>query len=286
MNKKTSFNMFDILNYTFLLLFAITTFYPLWHMFSLSLSEYEEAIRGGFFLWPKGFSLQAYKSLVEGNYIWRPYLNTIFVTIFGTALSLTLTSMGAYAVIKDGLPGKRLIVFLVLFTMLFQGGMIPSYLLAKNLGLVNTLWALCLPGAVPAFNFFIMKNFFEAIPKEMEESAYMDGANPIVIFVKIILPLSTAVMATIALWVAVSQWNDFINAVIYITDNKKNTLALFIRSIIIGQEQMRETGEVMEISTEGFTAASIVLSIIPIICTYPYLQKYFVKGVMVGSVKG
>lgn len=285
--KKTiSEKIFDVFNTVLLVLVAAATLYPIWHEICLSFSSLEEAMRGGIFLWPRNFTAAAYNSVLGSDYIWLAYGNTIFVTIVGTALSVLLTAMTAYPLAKKDLPGKNAIVSFVLFTMLFSGGMIPTYLLVKELGLINSLWALIIPGVVSAYNTFIMRNFFSTIPAELEESAFMDGANPIRIFFSIILPLSTPVLATIALWVAVGKWNDFFNALIYLNERSKYTLSLLLREIINGQEIARMTGEITESSTESVVGATIVVAVVPILCVYPFLQKYFVKGVLIGSIKG
>lgn len=278
--------IFDKFNIILLLAIAMLTLYPLWREISLSLSSMTEAMKGGAFLYPKEFTLSAYKSVFSGDYLWLAYKNTIFTTVVGTSLSVLFTSMIAYSLSKSNLPGKKIILTLVIFTMLFSGGLIPTYLVVKNLHLINSLWSLVLIDMITAYNTFIMLSFFRSIPKEIEESAFIDGANPIVTFFYIVLPLSKPVLATIALWVGVALWNNFFNAMIYLNDTSKFTLQLLLRNIISGQEMMKMTGEIVNSSTESVIGATIVLSILPIICVYPFLQKYFVTGVMIGSVKG
>ncbi|WP_409341881.1 carbohydrate ABC transporter permease [Paenibacillus sp. MBLB4367] len=277
--------LFQWTNGALLLAFTMLTLYPMWHEMSLSFSSMEEAMRGGFFWWPREFTAGAYKAVLSSNYIWTAYGNTIFITLIGTVISTLVTASTAYPLIKNEMPGKNAVTFLILFTMLFGGGLIPTYLLVKGLGLINSLWALILPGAVSAFNVFVMRSFFVSLPAELEESAMIDGANPIYIFYRIILPLSMPVLSTIALWEAVARWNNFFAAVIYLNDKTKYTLPVMLRDVISGQELARLTGEVTTSSTDSVIAATVIVSAIPILCVYPFLQKYFVKGVMIGAVK-
>ncbi|WP_028549954.1 carbohydrate ABC transporter permease [Paenibacillus sp. UNC451MF] len=277
--------VFQILNGGILLLLSMLTLYPLWHELALSFSSMEGAMRGGFFFWPREFTSATYQVVLSSSYLWTAYANTLFVTAVGTVLSTLLTASTAYPLIKQGLPGKNMVTFLILFTMLFGGGLIPTYLLVKGLGLVNSLWSLILPGAISAFNVIIMRSFFVNLPAELEESAMIDGANPLLIFFKIILPLSMPVLSTVALWEAVSRWNNFFSALIYLNDKSKYTLPVMLKDVINGQELAKMTGELTNASTDSVIAATIVISILPIICVYPFLQKYFVKGVMIGAVK-
>jgi len=277
--------IFNWINAIFLIGLSIFTLYPMWHEISLSLSSMEGAMRGGFFLWPREFTLSAYKSVLSSNYIWTAYFNTILTTVIGTVISTLLTALTAYPLIKNRMPGKNVLTFLILFTMLFGGGLIPTYLLVKNIGLINSLWALIIPSAISAYNVLIMRSFFAALPAELEEAAMIDGATPIRTFFQIIIPLSMPVIATIALWEAVGRWNNFFGALIYLNDKSKYTLPVLLRDIINGQEQAKAIGDLAASATDSLIAATIVLSLLPIVCVYPFLQKYFVKGVMIGAVK-
>ncbi|WP_240761970.1 carbohydrate ABC transporter permease [Paenibacillus thalictri] len=272
-------------NIMILSIFSVATLYPLWHEVSLSLSSMEESMRGGLFIWPKEFTLSAYMDILKSQFLWVAYQNTVIITAAGTLLSLLLTAMTAYPLVKRGLPGNHVMSFVILFTMLFGGGIIPTYLLIKQLGMINSLSALIIPGAISAYNVLIMRSFFAALPAELEESAMMDGANPIRIFFTIILPLSTPVLATIALWEAVSRWNNFFSALIYLNDKSKYTLSLMLWDVIKGQEAAKMSGQLTNTSTESAIAATVVLATLPILCVYPFLQRYFVKGVMIGSIK-
>ncbi len=279
--------IFDSFNITFLLLAAFVTLYPIWHELCLSFSSALESMKGGLFLFPRGFSLKAYQVVLESKYIASSYMNSIFVTITATFLSVILQAAIAYPLTKKGMPGQKIFLFLLIFSMIFSGGMIPNYLLIKNLGILNSLWALILPGLVSGFNVFIIISFFKNLPVELEESAFLDGATPIRIFIQIIIPLSAPVLATVALWEAVKNWNMFFNALIYINDRSKFTLPLLVNEVINGSKQMSsvESG-VPSFAIASTVAATIMLVIAPILMIYPFLQRFFVKGVMIGSVKG
>lgn len=282
--KKGS--LFHFANGAFLTVFALVTLYPLWYEISLSFSSAEEVTKGGVFLWPREFTLNAYKILFGTNMIWQTYLNTIFVTVVGTALSVLFTAAIAYPLTKSIVPGRKLIIFAVLFTMLFSGGVIPTYLVVKELNLINSLWSLILPSMISAYNTLVMMSFFQTIPAELEESAEMDGASPLRIFFSIIVPLSMPVLATISLWVAVGQWNEFFNALLYINERSQYTLSLLLKDLISGQDYVRMTGEGSDALTDSVIGATIVATIVPILCVYPFLQRHFVQGIMIGSIKG
>jgi putative aldouronate transport system permease protein len=285
--KQSKFGdyLFDTLNVTFLVFVALITFYPLWHEISLSFSSTEGAYRGGLFLGPRDFNIEAYKNVFRSDYIWRAYGNSIFVTVVGTLLSVLFTATTGYALAKKSLPLRNLWITMILFTMLFSGGLIPTYLVVKGAGLLNSLWALIIPGMLSAFNVIIAINFFRAIPVEIEESATMDGATPLRTFFTIIIPLSKPVLATVALWEGVGLWNNFLQALIYLNDKALYTLPILLRQIILGQDAAIELGELSYTNIESIIAATIVISLVPVLAAYPFLQKYFVKGVMLGSVK-
>ncbi|WP_309119002.1 carbohydrate ABC transporter permease [Paenibacillus sp.] len=243
-------------------------------------------MKGGAFLWPRGFTIEAYRFVLESEYIWIAYRNSVFITVIGTAAAVLFTATTSYPLVKSGLPARKAFLYGILFTLLFNGGIIPTYLLVKGVGLLNSLWALILPNAVSAFNVIIMMSFFRTIPAELEESAMIDGANPIRTFFQIILPLSKPVLATIAVWEAVGLWNNYLQAIFYLNDKSSYILPVLLKDIIQGQELAQLTGEITGSSTDSVIAATIILAIIPIICVYPFLQKYFVKGTLIGSVKG
>lgn len=285
--KSLSSKIFDVFNVTFLLCFAFITLYPVWRQISVSLSSAVEASKGGFFLYPRDFSLEAYKFVLSSGTLGQGYYNSIFITVVGTVLSIILLAGISYPLTKKTLPGVKIIIGLLVISMIFRGGMIPEYMLIKDLGLINSLWAVILPLLISGFNVFIMRSFFAGIPEELEEAAFIDGATPIQIFFKIILPLSMPVIATIALWQAVRYWNNFMLPLLYLNDRSKYTLTLIVREVINGQKEegLVEAG-VREFALESATAATIMLTMLPVMVIYPFLQKFFVKGITLGAVKG
>ncbi len=276
-----------IVNTTLLIILAFMTFVPFLHEINVSLSSSAGVSTGSILLLPRDFTLEAYAVVFETGHIIRPYLNSIFVMLADVCLSLLLTGMMAYGLSKRDMPLSKVIMYGVVFTMLFNAGIIPSYLWIRDLGLIDSLWVLILPGMVIPYNLIVMKNFFNAIPPSLEESAYIDGANPIVIFFKIIVPLSKPVIATVSLWLAVGSWNNFMGPLLYINDRDYYTLPLVLREVINGQIQAIENAEqIATTSSTSVIAATVIASVLPILCVYPFVQKYFVKGVMIGSVKG
>lgn len=267
--------------------------WPLLHMLAVSISGKVDVYSGAVGIFPLvngklGVSIDAYKSVLSNPDIFMAYKNTIIYTVVGTALALAVLSTGAYALSKPNrLPGGRAINFLIMITMFFGGGMIPAFLCIKWLGLYDTIWAITLPGAFSAYNCIIMRSFFVGFPKEIEESGRLDGLNDIGILWYLVLPTSTAVLATIGLFVAVSQWNSFFGPLLYLDGRHKYPLQIVLRQIIL-QNSSDEAAAVgiTTFAESSLKYATIVVSIIPIIAVYPFLQKYFVKGVMIGSVKG
>ena len=255
-------------------------------------SAAEVARRGQFILWPEEFDFSAYNMLFNSDRIYSGYANTLFVTIVGTALSMIMTISLAYPLSKKDLRGRNAILGMVFFTMLFNAGTIPNFLLVKEIGLLDTRWALVLPYICNTWNMLIMRNFFYAIPDSLEEAAYLDGANQMQVIIKIILPLSLPSLATISMFYAVSFWNAWFPGVMYVTNKSLQPVQNIMRSIIVAASgQMEDLGimiddiEVMPTSNT-IKCAAIVITTLPILCVYPFIQKYFVKGVMVGSVKG
>jgi putative aldouronate transport system permease protein len=241
--------------------------------------------------WPVGFQTQSYKSFLQDTNFYRSFLNTVYVTFLGTTINLVMTTITAYPLSKRGFRGGSLIMKFIIFTMLFSGGTIPSYLLIKNLNLIDSFWALMLPGAINTFNLIIMKTFFAGIPKELEEAATIDGCNELQILLRIYVPLSLTVMATLGLFYAVNHWNSYMNALIYINDVKKFTLQVKLKQLLVDDQFAQTSGlsgndDQNRVIQESLKAAIIVISTIPMLVVYPFLQKYFVKGVMIGAVKG
>jgi putative aldouronate transport system permease protein len=287
---STGEKIFNVFNICFLGLLALLCLYPFLYTLSMSLSNATEASRGGFHIIPRTITLASYKMVLSNPAIITGYSNTILRTVLGTLLTLITTCIAAYPLARREMPHRSLITFLIVFTMFFGGGLVPSYLLIKNLGLINSIWALILPVMISAFNIIIVKNAFQALPESLAESARIDGANEWAILFKIYIPLSKPVMATVALWTAVMHWNSWFDALLYITDDKKQVLQTFLQRIVIeSNTQLMELGvtnaSVVEFTPETIKAATIILTILPIICVYPFVQKYFVKGILLGGVK-
>ena len=283
--------IFSALNYVFFIGLCILMVYPFWHEIMMSFSSVEATAKGGIFLWPKGFNLDTYAKVFADPSIWSGYFTTIIVTVTGTFFGTLFTATTAYPLSKKKLPFGNVLLVLVLFTMLFSGGMIPGYLLMKNMKLIDSRWALILPGLISPYNVIIMKSFFQSIPESLEESAKIDGATEVTIFWKIILPLSKATVATIALFTAVGYWNDYFSTVLYINTKEKWALQAVLRYMLTNTNQAMQSAGVTVAAATNVTAAtvkaaSVVVATVPILCVYPFVQKYFVKGVMIGGVKG
>jgi putative aldouronate transport system permease protein len=287
--KRTAGDLtFDVVIYLILICLSFITLIPFLQVITISLSPSQEINKYGLHILPTAITLEGYQTLLSKPMIWQSYYNTILRTVLGTLLSVFLTVLGAYPLSKKYLPNRNLWTGLIVFTMYFSGGLIPSYILVRNLGLMNHLGALILPGAVSAFNLIITRNFFMTLPESIEESARIDGAGDIYILFTIIIPLSTAIIATIGLWYAVGHWNAWFDCLLYIKTQKKYVLQLVLRQILLEGQTQDITTESQQsmVSTDTMKMATLVVAIVPIICTYPFLQKYFVKGVMIGSLKG
>lgn len=285
---------FVIINIFLVTLLMLIVLYPLIYILSCSISDPNLVGSGKVWLFPEGLTLEGYKRVFQDENIFTGYCNTIFYTFFGTLLNLVLTLMAGYALSKGTLPGKRLIMGYLLITMYFSGGMIPTYLLVRNLGLYNTRLILIITGAVSVYNIIIARTFFQGIPKDLEEAAVIDGCSTFRTFVNIVIPLSKALIGVMTLYYGVSHWNSFFDALIYISDNYKKPLQLFLRQILV-TEQMSEA---MAGTMEGdrlyemeklkhlLKYSVIIVSSLPVLVIYPFLQKYFDKGVLLGSLKG
>lgn len=287
--KKTPGSIaFDVVNTTLLIILAVVTLYPYLYVISASLSDPVELYRGSkFILFPKGFNLLSYKIVFKNPMLFQAYFNTITYVVLGTAINVIMNIFGAYTLSKKHLPGSKVIMKLIVFTMFFSGGMIPTFILVFKLGMIDTLWAMVLPNAVSAMNIIIMRTFFMGIDPAVEESANIDGANDITILFRIVLPLATPVIAVITLFYAVRHWNSFFDALLYLRSRTKSPLQLILRDILISNDKSMTTGvfDNAQAVSENVKYALIVVSTLPILFLYPYLQKYFVKGIMVGSIK-
>lgn len=283
-------SLFQIVNTMILSGVVVSTLYPFVYMIAVSLSGDLYVLRGEVWLWPKGFTLDMYHLVLNDPRISTAYLNTIIYTVTGTAISLAVTSLGAYALSKKEMSGNQFFTMLIVFTMFFSGGMIPTFLVVRSLGFMDTLWAMVLPGAVSTWNLIIMRTFFRGIPAELEEAGRIDGLNDFGIYLRIVLPLSKAVMATIGLFYAVGIWNNFYQALLYLRDSSLFPLQVVLRNIVlagqVNNSEVTSVGGDNLIVEESLKFATIIVSTLPILMVYPFLQKYFVKGVMIGSVKG
>jgi putative aldouronate transport system permease protein len=281
---------FDALNYFFICLLCVTMVYPFIHSFALSFSSPIEASKGGFLLLPKGFQTDTYRGLLEDHLFWKSYLNIAIVTVIGVVGCLLLTAAGSYVLSLSYYPFRKPLTMLIVFTMFFQGGTIPSYLLIQKLGLMNTWIPLWVPGIVAAFNMVLLINFFKQIPTEVREAAIIDGASDFTIFLRIVIPLSKPVLATVALYLAVMFWNDWFSPYLYINDENKFTLPLILKKYVVNSEMEGLSGFVKstnKLIMPGQVRATVILvAILPTLLIYPFIQKYFVKGVTLGSLKG
>lgn len=279
----------QIITYIIVALLAFVFLYPFWHTAVMSFSDTAFANEPGFKFWPKIVSLDAYKKVLSDNSIYIGYANTIIRTVFGTIITLAITFCAAFTMSHKNLKGKALLNFLIVFTMFFNGGLIPTYMNLKALGLLNTRWVLILPAAAGAWNFIIMRNFVSAIGPEMEEAARIDGASVYQTMLKIILPLSKPVMAVIGLWSVVNHWNAWYDSLTYANKNDLIVLQTVIRRLIDRSDAEAAAGEVVEMvssSPQTVRAATVMIATLPILLGYPFIQKYLVKGTMVGAVKG
>ncbi|MBT2765906.1 carbohydrate ABC transporter permease [Paenibacillus sp. ISL-20] len=285
--------IFNVINYTILILVTIIVMYPLVFVLSASFSDPQAVLRGEMLLLPKGVNLNSYVKIFQNKDIISGFTNTLVYTSLGTFINLTMTILAAYPLSRKDFVGRNAIMALLVFTMFFSGGLIPTYLLIKNLGMLNTLWVMIIPNAVSIWNIIIMRTFFQqSIPGELQEAATIDGCSNIKILTRIILPLSMPIIAVTILFYAVGHWNAFFNALLYLSDKDKFPLQLILREILI----QGQTNDMVKMSTEsaikqqreveGIKYAVLVVANIPVLALYPFLQRYFVKGVMIGAIKG
>ncbi|MFD0616054.1 carbohydrate ABC transporter permease [Paenibacillus sp. GCM10027629] len=287
--SSTGEKVFTVFNYCVFILIGITTLVPFINLLAKSLSSEDAVVSGRVGLFPVGIQFDTYKYVLQDSLFLTSLKTSVLLTVIGTGLSLIMTTMTAYPLSKVRLRGRKWLLLMFVFTMLFSGGLIPTYLLMHNLNLVNTFAVLFLPAMVNVFNMLIIKNYFEGLPDSLEESGKLDGAGNIRILIHIMLPLSLPVLATIALFFAVAFWNDYFTAMIYITDPELKPLQLYLKELIVsssGDFLKNNVDLAINMTPQSIQASSILLATIPILLVYPFLQKYFVKGVLVGSVKG
>ena len=278
---QNKFTVGKALIYLVLVLFCGSIVICFWHLLNLSLSPSYIATKGGLLLYPKDATLDNYARVIGHRYIWVGYKNTILRTVVGTVLQLFFTSMGAYVLSKKFFPHRTFWTVFIVFTMFFSGGLIPSYLLVKELGMIDSYASMILPGLISAYNMVIVRNYFQSLPEEIEESCLIDGAGRFRIFLQFVLPLSKPILATVALWLAVGHWNSWFDVLIYISDDTKFTLQIVLRRIILtGSKEILDTSAAanaaeMEsvVSSEGLKAACIYVTTLPILCAYPFRQK-------------
>lgn len=291
MKRSLASVVFDTFNVVFLFILMLLTAYPVYYVVIASVSNPILVYQGSkLLIWPRAFSMETYRLVMDYPALWMGYANTLLYVAAGVMLSLALTICGAYGLSRPNLPGKKILTFLIAFTMYFSGGMIPSFLLVHSIGLYDTRWAMIIPGAMSTFNLIIMLTYFRGIPESLEESAKIDGASEYRIMVQIFIPLCVPVIAVIALYYAVAKWNSYFQAVLYLRSRKYYPLQLILREILIQNDQTMLSGEGayagMEAYAQNVKYASIVVSTIPILMVYPFIQKYFVKGIMIGAIKG
>jgi putative aldouronate transport system permease protein len=281
--------LFDICNVLFLASLALTMLLPLISVFAKSFSSSNSIAKGEVFFWPVEFTLINYEYVFHDASIWRAFLVSLVITVGGTFINLLATTSLAYPLSRPEYKGKKIILFMVLFTMIFSAPLIPSYLVVKNFGMVDTLWALIIPSMISAFNFFVMRSFFLNIPSTLIDAARIDGLGELGILFRIVLPLSKPVLATIGIFYGVSHWNSYQTALYYLNDPKLYPLQVKLRQMIVNDEMSVESNSVYSTialnSPEGIQMATVVIATLPILLLYPFLQKHFVKGTMIGSIK-
>ncbi|WP_154895389.1 ABC transporter permease subunit [Paenibacillus illinoisensis] len=290
--------IFLTLNYIYVTIAFLLVAYPLVYMISASISNPKEVASGAMWLFPKDITFEGYERVLQDQRIWSGYANTILYTVVGTAVNLAVTIPAAYALSRRDLVGRGFFMGIFMFTMFFGGGLVPSYLLIKELGMINSMWALILPSAASVWNIIVSRTFFQGtIPSELQEAAQMDGCSNFKLFFKIVLPLSMPIIAVMALFYGVGHWNSYFSAMIYLNDSAKYPLQLVLRQILVLQEMSAQGSGMMDGSSASalnnkaevaalVRYAVIIVSTLPVIIIYPFLQRYFVQGVMIGSVKG
>ena len=282
----------DYLIYAFLLLIILATLFPFYHIAIVSISSGRAVLQGKVSVVPIGFDLSSYRAIFSNSRILVAYKNTIVYTTVGTAVNLAMTMMCAYPLSKRHLKGRRFFTILIVVTMYFSGGMIPLYLLVKTLSMMDTIWAIVLPGAITTYYMIVMRTFFANIPEEIHDSAQMDGASEFRVFVSIVIPLSMAIIATMSLFYAVQHWNGYLPALLYLNKRSMYPLQIILRNLVIEGDLLGISSVQLAPDSDTTTTdtslkyAAIMVATVPILCVYPVIQKHFMKGVMIGSLKG
>lgn len=291
LQKSKGDRIADGVIYTFLALFALVTLFPLYYVVIVSVTPYIEVMKnGGFVIWPEHFTFQAYKEIFSSARIPQALKITVFITVVGTTLNIAVTTLLAYPLSKKSVPGRNLILMGLVFTMIFSGGIIPLYILVRSLGLYDSVWALVIPGMVSTFNLLIVKTYFENLPSEIEEAAKVDGCGDVTTLFRIVLPLSAPIMATIGLFYGVTHWNEYFKGIFYISDKTLMPMQVVLRSMIqspnVSTELSVNSLALDALPPETIKMAVVVVATLPLLVIYPFLQKYFIKGALLGSVKG
>lgn len=281
----------NVLGYAFLGLAALSCALPLLHIVSLSLSSYQAIVSGHVTLWPQGWTFEAYKALYSGTNLIKAFRNSVVITVVGVALSMWFTVMAAYPLAKSYFYARRFFTLAIVFTMLFGTPLIPLFLIVKSLGLLDTYGAIWLPGLISAFNMLVLRTFFMHIPEELEEAARLDGCGEWRLLAGIMIPLSMPVLATLTLFYGVGYWNSFLHVLMFLNDSARMNLAVMIQQMVASQSVLQELNSVrqddlQQMTPESIKAAGVIVLIVPMLMIYPFLQKYFVKGVMIGAIKG
>ncbi|MEN6314147.1 MAG: carbohydrate ABC transporter permease [Clostridiaceae bacterium] len=280
---------FKLAAYAFVIFIVIITLYPMLYILSCSISDPDEVIKGSIFLFPKKITLEAYRRVINDAEIWLSYRNTIVYVTVGTLVNLFLTFITGYPLSRRQFKVRNTIMMFFAFTMWFNGGLVPTFLVVRGLGLIDSMWALILPSAISTYNLILVRTFLEAIPEEIQEAAKIDGAGEWYAFYKIILPLSKPILAVISLFCAVAHWNTYFSALIYLNDEKKYPLQMVLRKLLVDLDLQDQS--IFDASNEKTAIAqtvrysSIIVATVPILCIYPFLQKYFVKGALIGAIK-
>lgn len=290
--RSVSDIIFLTINYVLLIVCCIIVLYPIYYMFIISISDGYTVLRGEVKLLPVGINFSSYKAVLESPDIPRSYLNTVIYTVVGTFINVAMTAMCAYPLSRKKFYGRNVFAFMIIFTMFFDAGMIANFMVVDQLHLTNKIWAIVLPGAINAWYMVIMRTFFQQIPEEIYESAHLDGAGDFVIFGKIVLPLSVPTIMTMVLFYAVGHWNSWFNALIYLDDKAKYPVQLIMRNIVLSGETSALSSSAAAMSQDAGIIATnvkyavVFVTMLPILLVYPFIQKYFVKGIMVGALKG
>lgn len=289
--RKKKLSGFDVILYLIFGMLALVTLYPFYNVLIVSLSNTLASATYSPYLYPHVIDFTGYKTIIHDVYFFKSLMTTLFVTVVGTAFNMILSVTGAYVLSKKRLMGRKFFLSAILFTMLFSGGMIPTYLVVSDLGLTNSIWSMILPSMISTYYLIIMKNYFVGLPVSLEEAARIDGANELVVLLRIYLPISKPFMATFLLFYAVERWNEWWNAYLYISNKDIKPLQIYLRDVLVNfNSQLATQAQSMmssqtKVFVQSIQMATIIITMLPIMCVYPFVQKYFVKGVMAGSIK-